>query len=329
MRPAPAELGSPLAGAIQRFVAHKRALNRRYDTEEQALRLLDRYLVERGVTDLAGVTPDVLSAFLDSRPRLQPRSYNHLLGAARRLFDWMVEQAMLAVSPVRLRPRRQTMRRIPYLFDLPHARRLIEIAAALPDNNKAPRRGPTYATIFALLYGLGLRVSEVARLTRADVDLERRLLVIRETKFAKSRLVPFGPRMAMRLAGHVDLRERRSGPLMRDAPMFTFTAGRPIHPGTITQTFHALVPRLGLTLPVGVASPRLHDLRHSFAVGTLLRWYRDGADPAARLLHLSTFLGHVDPASTAVYLTITADLLRAASNRFERFAVPLSTGGAP
>jgi integrase len=78
-----------------------------------------------------------------------------------------------------------------------------------------------------------------------------------------------------------------------------------------------------------VASPRLHDLRHSFAVGTLLRWYRDGADPAARLLHLSTFLGHVDPASTAVYLTITADLLRAASHRFERFAVPLSTGGVP
>jgi site-specific recombinase XerD len=329
MRPAPAELGSPLAGAIQRFVAHKRALNRRYDTEEQALRLLDRYLVERSITDLAGVTPDVLSAFLSSRPRSRPRSYNHLLGVARRLFNWMVEQETLAVSPVRLRPRRETTRRIPYLFDLPRARRLIEVAAALPDNNKAPQRGPTYATIFALLYGLGLRVGEVARLTRADVDLDRRLLVIRETKFAKSRLAPFGPRMFMRLAGYVDLRERRSGPLMRDAPMFTFTAGRPIHPGTISQTFHALVPRLGLTLPVGVASPRLHDLRHSFAVGTLLRWYRDGADPAARLLHLSTFLGHVDPASTAVYLTITADLLRAASTRFERFATPLSTGGVP
>ena len=327
MRPAPA--GSPLAGAIQRFVAHKRALNRRYDTEEQALRLLDRYLVERCITDLGGVTPDVLCAFLDSRPRLRPRSYNHLLGVTRRLFDWMVEQEMLAVSPVRVRPRRETTRRLPYLFDLPHACRLMEVAAALPDNNKAPLRGPTYATIFALLYGLGLRVGEVARLTRADVDLDRRLLVIRETKFAKSRLVPFGPRMTMQLTGHIDLRERRSGPLMRDAPMFTFTAGRPIHPGTITQTFHALVPRLGLTLPVGVASPRLHDLRHSFAVGTLLRWYRDGADPAARLLHLSTFLGHVDPASTAVYLTITADLLRAASTRFERFAAPLSMGDVP
>jgi site-specific recombinase XerD len=73
----------------------------------------------------------------------------------------------------------------------------------------------------------------------------------------------------------------------------------------------------------------VHDLRHSFAVGTLLRWYRDGADPTARLLHLSTFLGHVDPASTAVYLTITAELLQAAGERFGRFATPLSMGAVP
>jgi len=210
-----------------------------------------------------------------------------------------------------------------------HACRLIDVAAALADNNKARQRGPTYAMIFALLYGLGLRVGEVARLTRADVDLGRRLLVIRQTKFAKSRLVPFGPRMAARLAGYLELRERRLGALSTEAPVFSFTTGRAIHPGTISQTFHALVPRLALVLPAGVAPPRVHDLRHSFAVGTLLRWYRDGIDPAARLLHLSTFLGHVDPASTAVYLTITADLLQAAGERFGRFVAPLSTGATP
>jgi site-specific recombinase XerD len=329
MRPVNINLDSPLAEPIRRFVAHKRALNRRFDTEERALRLLDRYLVEHGVADLAGVTPSVLDAFLAGRPRHRPRSYNHLLGVARRLFDWMVDQEIITTSPVRLRPRRETAQRLPYLFDLPHACQLIEVAAALPDQNKAPLRGPTYATIFALLYGLGLRVGEVARLTRADVDLGRRLLVIRQTKFAKSRYVPFGPHMAARLGAYIDLRERRSGPLTPEAPVFSFTQGRGLHPGTISQTFHALVPRLGLVLPAGSGLPRVHDLRHSFAVGTLLRWYREGADPAARLLHLSTFLGHVDPSSTAVYLTITADLLQAAGERFERLAAPLSTGGAP
>jgi site-specific recombinase XerD len=329
MRRTPIELHGPLADPIRCFLAHKRALNRRFNTEERALSLLDRYLVQQGIVAPTSVTSAVIDAFLTSRPRARPRSYNHLLGVVRRLFDWMVVREMIDHSPVRVRPRRETARRIPYLFDLLHARRLLETATALADTNNAPLRGPTYATIFALLFGLGLRVGEVARLTRADVDLDRRLLVVRETKFAKSRLVPFGPCMAARLVDYLELREHRIGALVSRAPVFSFTPGRAVHPGTISQTFHALVPRLGLILPAGVAAPRVHDLRHSFAVGTLLRWYRDGSDPGTRLLHLSTFLGHVDPASTAVYLTITADLLQAAGDRFARFVAPLSTGAAP
>jgi site-specific recombinase XerD len=329
MRAACTELGSPLAEPIRCFLATKRALNRRFDTEEKALHLLDRHLSERGVVHLEDVTPAVVEAFLTSRPRQRPRSYNHLLGVLRRLFDWMVDQGMLVTSPLRLRPRRETARRIPYLFDLPHACRLIEVAAALPDNNRATHRGATYATIFALLYGLGLRVGEVARLTLADIDLSRRLLVIRGTKFRKSRFVPFGPQMAARLTGYLALRQQSAGTPSPESPAFSFTTGQSIHPGTISQTFHALVPQLGLALSAGVSPPRVHDLRHSFAVGTLLRWYREGSDPAARLLHLSTFLGHVNPASTAVYLTITSDLLQFASERFGRFALPLSTGGTP
>jgi site-specific recombinase XerD len=321
------ELGSPLAEPIRRFIAHKRALNRRFDCEEKALHLFDRYLAERGMPAVTSVTPTVVEAFLASRPRQRARSYNHLLGVARRLFDWMVDQGMLVVSPLRLKPRRETAQRIPYIFDLPHACRLLEIAAALPDNSRATQRGMTYATIFAVLYGLGLRVGEVARLSRADVELSRRLLVIRETKFGKSRLVPFGPRMAARLATYISLKEREIGALSADQPAFSFTTGQAIHPGTISHTFHALVPRLGLILSAGVAPPRVHDLRHSFAVGTLLRWYREGLDPAAKLLHLSTFLGHVNPASTATYLTITGELLQAAGERFGHFAAPLSTGG--
>jgi len=320
-------LGSPLAEPIRYFVAYKRALNRRFDTEEGVLHGVDRYLIEHGVTDLASVTPTVIEAFMASRPRSSPRSYNQLLGVVRGLFDWMVGQGMIQVSPVRLRPRRVTARYIPYLFDLPQASRLIEIATALADGVNAPLRGPTYATIFALLYGLGLRVGEVVRLTRADVDLDRQVLIIRQTKFAKSRLVPFGPRMAERLALFLERRERRSGALSPSDLVFSFKSGRPISRNTVSQTFHALVPRLGLAAQEGVASPRLHDLRHSFAVGTLLRWYRDGTDPAARLLHLSTFLGHADPVSTAVYLTITTELMQAGAERFARFAAPLSTGG--
>jgi integrase/recombinase XerD len=318
----PDEFQSPLAAAIRQFLAHKRALARRFDVEEKALRLLDRYLVEQDVRTLDQITPDRLDDFLASRPRTTPRSYNHLLGTVARLFNWLVSQGLLERSPLQAKPRRQTAQRVPFLFDQPLARRLLEVAGGLPDNPRAPMRGLTYRTIFALLYGLGLRVGEAARLRLEDVDWQRQLLVIRMTKFSKSRLVPCGPRIMALLRQYLEVREQRLGFLPSDAPLFSFSRGRGLHPSTISQVFHSLVPRLGLHVPPGTASPRAHDLRHSFAVGTLLRWYRAGLDPAARLLHLSTFLGHVDPASTAVYLTITQELLQEANRRFEAFARP-------
>lgn len=307
-----------LAGDLEAFLSYKRALARRYDNESASLMLFDRYLVEQGVSDLSGITADTVHAFLTSRPRTQPRSYNHLLGVVRRFFAWLVTQERVQHSPVQVRPRRTTSRRTPFLFDQELARRLLEAAAQLPDNARALRRGETYATIFALLYGLGLRVGEVARLRRGDVDLDRGLLVIRHTKFGKSRLVPFGPQVARRLSEYL---ARGGGPEQSgpDSPVFSFTRGRCLRPETISQTFHQLVARLGLTAPPGVAAPCVHGLRHSFAVGTLLRWYRAGLDPAQRLFHLSTFLGHADPASTAVYLTVTAELLQEANRRFERW----------
>jgi site-specific recombinase XerD len=170
------------------------------------------------------------------------------------------------------------------------------------------------------MYALGLRVGEVTRLCHKDVDRTRRLLVIRETKFGKDRLVPFGPRVGHRIAEYLTDKESKVGILGPDDPVFSFNAGRPINPGTISQTFHRLVTEHPFPAPAGVEGPRLHCLRHSFAVGTLLRWYRSGIDPSLRLIHLSTFLGHVNPMSTAWYLTITTELLDAASERFERYA---------
>ncbi len=313
---------SPLADGIRRFLDHKRALARKFVVEEKTFRLLDRYLVERDIRTLEQVTPDLLDAFLISRPRTTPRSYNHLLGTAARLFDRLVGQGLLERSPLRAKPRPQTARRIPFLFDQATARRLLEAAGRLPDNARAPMRGPTYRTIFALMYGLGLRVGEAARLRLEDVDWERQLLVIRLTKFSKSRLVPFGPKIGALLRQYQEVRGERPGSQSPDAPLFSFSRGRGVNPVTISQVFHALVPRLDLHVPPGTSSPRAHDLRHSFAVGTLLRWYRAGLDPAARLLSLSTFMGHVDPASTAVYLTITQELLQEANRRFERYARP-------
>lgn len=312
------DLRSVLAEPIRAFVEYKQALSRKYLVEAASLRLLDQYLNELGLTAREQIDAQIIDDFLASRPRGRPRSYNHLLGVTHRFFEWAVLHRLIERNPATARPRRETSRRIPYLFSLDDARRLLDAAHCLQDRSRAPHRALVYETIFALLYGLGLRVGEAVRLRVGDVQLERATLFIRDTKFGKSRLVPFGPHVGERISSYLD--DRFGTERNPNAPLFSFTKRGCIHECTISQTFHGLVPCLGLEIPAGVSSPRLHDLRHSFAVGTLLRWYQEGIDPNRRLIQLSTFLGHVDPTSTSVYLTITEDLLRQAEQRFQSFA---------
>lgn len=314
---------SIVAEEIDKFISYKRALGRKFETEEKTLHLFDEYLLKKKILNITDINPELLAKFLTSRPRFQPRSYNHLLSVIKGFFKWLAAQGILQHSPVHMRPRRTTTYRIPFLFNRVQAQQLLLIASQLPDNNSAPQRGKVYSTIFVLLYGLGLRVGEVSRLKRKDLDFNRNLLIVRQTKFSKDRLVPFGPNIAQYLQEYLKHHDEYYGKWELDSPVFTFRGGRPIHPGTISQTFHCLVPQLNLKIPPGVSPPHLHDLRHSFAVGALLRWYRAGIQPAQRLFHLSTFLGHVDPSSTAIYLTITEDILKEANQRFEQF-IPLS-----
>jgi site-specific recombinase XerD len=307
-----------LGAEMEQFVKYKRSIGRRYDVEETTLGLFDDYLIQHHVGSLSEVTPAFIDEFLRSRCRSRPRSYNHLRCTIGRLFEYLVNHETLAKTPLQSPPRRGRYERTPFIFDNLTAARLLAIAQTLCDKGGTLERGKTYYAIFAILYALGLRVGEVCRLQIKDVDLEQRLLIIRETKFYKTRLVPFGPKIEALLIEHI----RRIPAELRspERALFCLRGGRAINPSTISMTFHQLVPRLQLSIPPGTSPPRLHDLRHSCAVATLTRWYREGLDPQARLHTLSTFLGHVDINSTAIYLTTTPTLLELANQRFKAFA---------
>jgi site-specific recombinase XerD len=320
---------SPLAPHIEQYLRVKRAMGCKFANEDRQLRLLDRFLSEQGIERIEAIDPESLQAFLGSRQRTNPLSYNNLLGCVRRLFDWIVSQGIVSASPVQAKAQPQTARQLPFLFSPETIRQLLVVAKALPDNARAPLRGATYETIFALLACLGLRVGEVARLQWGDVDLERAVLEIRNTKFGKDRRVPFGPKLAARLCGYLALREARGYACAGASYLFSWNGLAPISTNSIRNTFRdELLPQLALEVPPGVFGPHVHGLRHSFAVRTLSNWYRQGIAPADRLHYLSTVLGHVNPASTAVYLTITGELLDAANRRFETFAPALAEGVA-
>ena len=172
--------------------------------------------------------------------------------------------------------------------------------------------------MLALLYVLGLRHGEVLRLSISDVDLGRQTLLIADTKFHKSRLIPFGPKLGLRLKAYLNKRCSLFPTCDKGGPLFVVRQCRPMCYETLIDVFRAGLRHIGMVGNGDKRLPRLHDLRHSFAVHRLLTWYKEGVDVQNRLPVLATFMGHVNIVSTQVYLTITSDLLNEASVRFHR-----------
>ena len=179
----------------------------------------------------------------------------------------------------------------------------------------------TMRTLLLLLYGAGLRKGEARSLTIDDVDLSEAVLTVRNSKFYKSRLVPVGPRLADWLRSYAKIRAGRPLPKGRASTFLANTDGTPLHADTIYNAFVRLVRHAGIeSTDASRQAPRLHSLRHSFAVHRLTDWYRQGADVQRLLPVLSTYLGHARLRHTQVYLPMTPELLHEAALLFERYA---------
>jgi site-specific recombinase XerD len=308
---------SPLGESIANFLEYNRALHKKYKTEEDDLRIFDRYLSMAGITSIEHITAPVMDAFFASYNLASPATYNQFLSVVSLLFKWMVRQNLIAVSPLQPKSRRKVELLKPFILSQDQVKQLLVLASQLPDTSTVFRRGVTYKTIILLGYGLGLRVGEISRLKVADVDFARGVLIIRDTKFSKTRLVPMGPKMVHQLKDFL----AGSGEQNGSDPVFCFSRKkRPLRSSGISMVFHGLTLKMPLRPSAGEREPCFHSLRHSFAVNTLLRLYREGEDPAKHLIHLSTFLGHTSVSSTAVYLTITGNLLDEANKRFHKLA---------
>jgi integrase/recombinase XerD len=213
------------------------------------------------------------------------------------------------IPPRDLLPSRAT-RRLPHLYTQAEITAVMnELRAVRPAVIAA-----TYETLFGLLATTGMRVGEALALDDDDIDWERSLIVVRHAKFQKSRLVPLHASTLAALRKYVALRDRLCVRLGRW--VFTSSVGTRVRHQVFLRVFRRLVGRAGLS---DSPRPRLHDLRHTFALDTLRDWYRSGVDVERHLLSLSTYLGHVKPTSTYWYLTATPNLLALAGARLERW----------
>jgi len=209
----------------------------------------------------------------------------------------------------------------------PHIYREDEIVdllvAAKALNPVGSLRSATHQTLFGLLAASGMRISEALALRDADVDLRSGVLMVRQTKFAKSRLVPVHSSTVRALARYQRQRSLQVA-TTADTPFFVSTRGQrlgqPLSDRQVHRVFDQLRKQLGWVDRGAHGAPRIHDLRHTFAVRRLILWYQQGVDIDQQMLALSIYLGHVNISYTYWYLSGVPDLVRLAGARFERYA---------
>jgi integrase len=308
---------SELHDRLERYLALRRAVGFQMHAEERLLRDFLAFVEARGSTGPLRAQAAVDWA-CSTAERCGPGGQARRLGVARGFLSHL-----RATVPETEVPGPGLLvggkRRLPHIYSEAEIRALI--AAARQLGPRGSLRPHTVATLIGLMASSGLRAGEAMHLRLADVDLEAdpaRLIVL-ETKFRKSRLVPIHPSTADALRAYAQERHRL-GYDGRSDFFFVSERGGPLNYRVTARTFVALARRLGIRGPHGHHGASLHALRHYFAVRRVTAWYREGVDVDARMHELSTYLGHAELSNTYWYLTATPELLGAAADRFETYA---------
>jgi integrase/recombinase XerD len=323
---------SSIGSVVTDYLALKEALGRRYAVERDVLMHLDRFLAAWG-PDAPDLTAETFASWCASQEHLTTGVRRNRMRIVRNLCLYRQRSwpSCFVPDPSGFPPSHAP--RPPHIFAEQEIARLLHAADGLRPSATSPLPREVFRLSVVLLYTAGLRRGELVRLTLADYEPTERTLLIRASKFHKSRVVPLSRDAARELDAYLQARRLLSnsddGPLLcsRRRGLRAYT-GAGIGEG---------LRRLFRTASVRTASgqmPRVHDLRHSFAVHALLRWYRAGIDVQAKLPSLATYMGHVSIVSTQYYLSFIEPLSHAASDRFARHCQPfLSTsplqGGGP
>jgi len=306
----PETRNSPLHLRLQEYLALRRAMGFKMERHEKLLAQFVDYLA---VNEADTVTLEHALAWATLPSTSDPRWWTARLSMVR---GFAVH--LHALDPAHQVPphgliRAGTRRTVPYLYTDHEVTALVRAAGELPGS---PLRAATYQTLVRLLAVTGMRVGEAIRLDRTDWDDGLGLVTVRDTKFGKSRQLPLHPTSTAGLRDYLDRRDRLLAHPHTDALLLS-TRGFRLRYDRVWDTFHRLLGDAGVAPRSSACRPRIHDLRHTFAVATLLDCYRHDADVPALLPRLSTYLGHADPRHTYWYLSAAPELLALAADRLQ------------
>lgn len=306
---------TPLDQPVAAWLLHQRTLGRQYDLQEWVLNSLRKHI---GVVQGQDLDQAHFDRWCSSFQHLANNTIRYRQDIVRKFCVYRRRKEPECFVPDALYFARSQPHQRPVIVEPEQIARMLEIAEAMPATWISPLRPAVYRMAVILLYTTGLRRGELLRLTLADCEPETGVLNVRASKFHKSRILPLS------LDAHAELRtylqKRLAAPFSADPDtplLFNMARGLRPYTGTgISDGIHSLFEAAGVQDSEG-RRPRIHDIRHSFAVGALIRWYLDGTDVQSNLPKLAMYMGHVSIVSTAHYLHFIPKLRTLASERFE------------
>jgi integrase len=296
--------------AVERYLSMRQGLGYKYQNQASRLRDFVSFMERRKATTITTKLAIAWATLPPGRHASSAKRLSDVRGFARHLsgINPKTEVPPNGIFSQGKRPK-------PYLYSDAEIDALLTAALALPPTDGLRRW--TYHHLFGLIAVTGMRLSEATGLQRDDVDLTNGVLTVRQSKFGKSRLLPLHPTICTALRSYAYRRDRHLG--SRCGPNFFVTErGCPLIKQYVHPVFWRLSREIGLRRPGESKGPRVHDLRHTFAVRTLVGWYREGTKVEKELPALSTYLGHTCVRHTYWYLSACPDLMQEAVRRLDR-----------
>jgi len=302
-----------LRKALDRYLAFRRRLGFKLRDHASGLPKFLAFLHAQGAES---ITTELALTWAQQPSHTSPAFQAKRLGMVREFARYVsASDPRTQIPPQGLLPA-QPKRAQPYIYSHEEVLDLIREASRLqPPEGLRPH---TYSTLLGLLAVTGMRVSEVVALDRVDVDLKQGVLTVRQSKFNKTRILPVHTSTQRKLQAYARRRDQMM-PVRTSDGFFISDRGVRLNPCIVRYTFVRISRRIGLRKATDSHGPRLHDLRHAFAVRTLINWYRSGINPEQRLPLLSAYLGHVKVSDTYWYLSAVPELLEAVSTRLDDY----------
>lgn len=304
-----------LIDLINFYITFKQSLGMRFRTERYLLLSFGNAIGDVDISDVSA--EQVLRYFENSGPS---KSWHTKFYTLNVFFRFAISRGYLSKSPLPISVPKRVDNFMPYIYSSKEVRLLL---AGTPEVCAHPRctlDADTLRILILLLWGTGLRLSEALNLTLSDVEFASDLITVKDTKFFKTRLVPIDPKLSKALSQYL---RSRTQAVSETSRFFSTKRGKSLTVDLVDRYFRTLCRQQGVERRNAPArsQPRLHDLRHTFAVSRVVFWYETGANVQSLLPHLSTYLGHRYLEHTQRYLTVTSEVLRQACNRFERYAL--------